>query len=398
MVPTWEDTDFNMLFNTPTDDYAFFSDCWADLTALLPNDYPLDNNKPKSTQTEQIKPTTPTISSTPKPIPTIHQSKLEKSKYSFSSLSSNATRCGQPTITHFKVPRISSSSVRFPMMLHTEGRAYELLQEQFQPNPTPEQLNSVDKQNLYLRWVEEPPERVHATSPTRLVGSKNPRPGAPFCYSVQLVAYSQQFGVYVPYPAPEKMVISAHMYGKRKTKTGKPDTTGYNDFVKLITNPVGKPLMVRNDSGIIDTILEKGQTIAVFDQVSLTCGSNAARAKSAPSEAKGWDWDYHILIKSVHDSLSIYSLMSKHITTDSNRSQTREKRKRSDMGIQIYCEHDSHSPKKFKSESESSPESSPSTDESIEESLLPSPVNDVSLLDPWMIPHPFENHGGLIEI
>ena len=207
-----------------------------------------------------------------------------------------------------------------------------------------------------------PPERVHATSPAKLVS--NPRPGAPFKCSVQLCVHNPSINKYLPYEAETPIKLYASIFGKRKPKTGA-GRTHYNDYymrrsdyVKLINNPVGKPLLVCGDSGIIETIIKKGESKASFDSLSLTCGSNAARSRKALPAARGWDWDYHLMISTDYEGICMHSLMSKQLTTDSNRSQTREKRKLSELdGIESAPE-----PKKRKisntiEESDSSPQS-----------------------------------------
>jgi hypothetical protein len=119
-------------------------------------------------------------------------------------------------------------------------------------------------------------------------------------------------------------------------------STGERTFVPLTTNPEGSPLLVSGSTdtlssteGYVDIMVQEGSTMATFDLLSLTCGSNAARSSKASAAARAWDWEYHMLISQVlqnEEHVSLQSVMSRHITTDSNRSLTREKRKASDEG------------------------------------------------------------------
>jgi len=235
-------------------------------------------------------------------------------------------------------------------------------------------LKAADTRNLYLRWSYAPPERVHATSPSKLLS--NPRAGAPFWCSVQLCAHCPSLSKYVAIPASENITLSACIYGKRKLKTGAAKTqcpdqfSRRTEYVKLQNNPAGKPLLVRGESGTIETVLKEGESVAVFDSLSLTCGSNAARSPKALPAARNWDWDYHLLIKSNMESMCIHSLISKHLTTDSNRSQTREKRKLSELE-----EEGTPNPIPLKKQRVSSPVISPkveSPETPIDESASPS--------------------------
>lgn len=228
---------------------------------------------------------------------------------------------------------------RVPMMVQTDGRIYEAIEKQFDGSIVYDKLLHADTRNLYLRWSAAPPERVHATSPSRLL--THPRPGAPFTCSVQVCVHCPSLGKYIPYPVEEDLTLSACIYGKRKPKTGagKNHYIDYymrrSDYVKLVSNPTGKPLLLSNDSEMVEVKIKKGDSVGVFESLSLTCGSNAARSRKALPAARGWDWDYHLLIRSNSmdtTKFCIHSLMSKHLTTDSNRSQTREKRKLSELG------------------------------------------------------------------
>jgi len=206
--------------------------------------------------------------------------------------------------------------------------SYEHVDNNFIAEPTYEQAAKRNPNALYFRWSVIPPERVHATSPSKLVES--PRYGTPFTFAVQLVSQCTN-GKFIPYKAQTDIPIIAHIYGKRKPKTGVKNTDKPSTLVKLELNPVGKPLMV-SESAItvpgVSTMIKNGESCATFDGVSLTCGSNAARSQNAPAAARDWDWDYYIKVETVSDQFSIVPVVSKHITTDSNRSQTREKKKR----------------------------------------------------------------------
>lgn len=258
---------------------------------------------------------------------------------------------------------------RMPMMVQTDGRIYEIIEQQFEPNPTYEQTMAADTKNLYLRWFVPPPDRVHATSPSRLM--THPRPGTRFDCGVQLCAHCPTLGKYIPYTAEKNITLSACIYGKRKPKTGA-NKSNYNDYymrrsdyVKLTTNPTGAPLLLSSDSAIVDITIKKGESKANFNNLSLTCGSNAARSRKALPAARGWDWDYHLLIRCTSEDVCVHSLMSKHLTTDSNRSQTREKRKLSEA---IPKEQNSPSPKRRKlsdSSSGSDTQESSSSDDDV---------------------------------
>jgi len=201
--------------------------------------------------------------------------------------------------------------------------------------PSAIQQSLADSNSLYLRWSVSPPDRVHATSPSKL--NQGSRCGTPFSFSVELVTKCSN-GTFIPFSPSEDIQLVAHVYGKRKPKTGaKTVTNAKSKFVLLEENPIGKPLMVHESSstpGVRSTI-RKGETMATFDGVSLTCGSNAARSQNAPPAARVWDWDYHIRVDVVESEKIIEPLYSKHITTDSNRSQTREKRKREDSSVAL---------------------------------------------------------------
>ena len=209
-----------------------------------------------------------------------------------------------------------------------DGLSYEYVDNNYIADPTQEQVAKCNPNALYFRWSVIPPERVHATSPSKLVES--PRYGTPFMFAVQLVSQCTN-GKFIPYKAQSDIPIIAHIYGKRKPKTGVKSTDKPSALVKLELNPVGKPLMV-SESAItipgVRTVIKHGESCATFDGVSLTCGSNAARSQTAPAAARVWDWDYYIKVEPASDHFSIAPVVSKHITTDSNRSQTREKKKR----------------------------------------------------------------------
>lgn len=238
--------------------------------------------------------------------------------------------------------------------IHTEGRTYELIEQQLDTTSKMTQLG--ESQSLYLRWVTCPPERVHATSPSRLL--PNAREGAPFGFSLQLVAHCPATGKYVPFIADRDIPFTASIYGKRKPKTGAVKgninmTTGRTEYVKLHLNPVGRALLMQDGADVVQAVVKKGDSMLNFSELSLTCGSNAARSKKAIPAARVWDWDYHLLIKPLNQDICIHSLMSKHLTTDSNRSQTRKKRKRNDSDVAILCE--LPATKKSKQQESSSP-------------------------------------------
>jgi hypothetical protein len=208
----------------------------------------------------------------------------------------------------------------------------EYTETNFIEEPTPEQFERVLPNCLFLRWYNTPPDRVHATSPSKLVGSS--RPGTPFSFAAQLVAKCTD-GKFIPFPASYDIVLVASVYGRRKLKTGATKNSDkkitLENLVKLHLNPIGKPLMVSESSenGVgARAILKQGETWVTFDDISLTCGSNAARSQNATPAARVWDWDYHIVVEALNPQIPITAVISKHITTDSNRSQTREKRKR----------------------------------------------------------------------
>lgn len=266
-------------------------------------------------------------------------------------------------------------SYRMPMMVQTDGRIYELMEKEFEPNPTQDQIKEADTNNLYLRWSLPPPDRVHATSPSRLV--THPRPGTPFECSVQLCAHCPTIGKYIPYPVESDITLSACIYGKRKPKTGA-GKSHYNDYymrrsdyVKLSHNPAGNPLMLRGNSSVIDVTIPKGKSTANFVNLSLTCGSNAARSRKALPAARGWDWDYHLLIRSETEKFCIHSLMSKHLTTDSNRSQTREKRKLSELNEESVEKASPPTKRRKLVVSQTSPESSSSDEDTLPISFRP---------------------------
>lgn len=244
----------------------------------------------------------------------------------------------RPDFFQFSEDRVLKPSPgRVPMMVQTEGRIYEAIEKQFDGSIVYDKSIDADTRNIYLKWVSSPPERVHATSPARLL--THPRPGAPFTCSVQVCVHCPSLGKYIPFPVEEDLTLSACIYGKRKPKTGagKNHYVDYymrrSDYVKLVSNPTGKPLLLSGESDVIEIKIKKGESEGTFETLSLTCGSNAARSRNALPAARSWDWDYHLLIRSNSMDTSkfcIHSLMSKHLTTDSNRSQTREKRKLSE--------------------------------------------------------------------
>lgn len=346
----------------------------------------LDELAPRPAKTISPSPTffqsAPALAPLP-PLPALN------SPSNFGPFAPTVTSC--PPITqrpdNFSVNRVNpipKPASPLPMMMQTSGRLYEILEQNFISDPTPDQLKAADTRNLYLRWSYSPPERVHATSPSKLLS--NPRAGAPFWCSVQLCAHCPSLSKYVAFPAPENITFSASIYGKRKLKTGAARTqcadqfSRRSEYVKLQNNPAGKPLLVRGESATIETTLKKGESVAVFDSLSLTCGSNAARSPKALPAARNWDWDYHLLIKSNTESPCVHSLISKHLTTDSNRSQTREKRKLSELGEEETTPNPAPLKKQrvstpSASVKEESPESTPSSAEST-----PSP----SYMDPLL--------------
>jgi len=183
--------------------------------------------------------------------------------------------------------------------------------------------------DLYLRWLQAPPDRVHATSPSKL--SNTNKPGGTFSFSLQLVTCFENS--FVPYPAPEDIDLVARIYGRTKSKN-KNDEEPINSaaYVLLEKNPIGKSLLAAESGNSVTATLCKGECVVTFSGVYLTCGSNPARSPSAPLAARDWDWDYFMKVEVTdqhkHAGAPIRSLFSRHITTDSNRSQTREKRRR----------------------------------------------------------------------
>jgi len=187
-----------------------------------------------------------------------------------------------------------------------------------------------------LRWITPPPERVHATSPSKL--TEVHKPGGAFSFTVQLVSLCED-GTFAPYIANEDITLSVCVCGKNKhkgekngSKNSSPEhfeNVNFSDLVVLHKNPIGKPLIVldTNPNATVETIIRKGDSVTIFSGISLTCGSNAARSRTAPEAAKDWDWDYFLRVN-VENLNTFGPLVSEHITTDSNRSQTREKKKR----------------------------------------------------------------------
>lgn len=240
-------------------------------------------------------------------------------------ISTSEINCANPKVSEpRKLPKLSDLS---------DHELQEIIEENFvdiPPHESPLGLPS----GVYLRWSVSPPDRVHATSPSKLgTPHRGPR-GGTFSFSVQLVTCSEN--VFVPYTATEDMTLVARIYGKSKyekklDRACDPDRDGSNSFVFLEKNPIGNPLLMFDSSAepVVSVVIAKGESIASFNNVVLTCGSNPARSASAPAAAKVWDWDYFLKIDVVRPSGSVIrSLFSEHITTDSNRSQTREKRKR----------------------------------------------------------------------
>lgn len=194
---------------------------------------------------------------------------------------------------------------------------------------------------LFFLPEHDVPDRINATSPSRL--ATRARPGANFTVAVQLVAKSPATGGYVAAVAPYDMRIRAQIWGKRRLpkKLRHKKAYGERAFVPLTTNPEGNPLLVSGASnamacsdGYVDVVVKQGTDVATFNLLSLTCGSNAARSSSASAAARAWDWEYHLLVSQVlaNGEQGLRPVMSRHITTDSNRSLTREKRKASDDG------------------------------------------------------------------
>lgn len=201
------------------------------------------------------------------------------------------------------------------------------LQDLIQQNFIANESVSIDcGASLYLKWVVSPPDRVHATSPSKLTGPH--RPGGSFSFSVQLVAKKDDS--FIPCNANEDIVLCVRVFGRSKSKS-KEENTSTKNLVLLENNPIGKPLLVNESSPspVITAVIGKGESIASFSGLSVTCGSNPARSKIAPEAARDWDWDYFLKIE-VQDGYGpvVEPIISHHITTDSNRSQTREKRKR----------------------------------------------------------------------
>lgn len=194
-------------------------------------------------------------------------------------------------------------------------------------NPSELQLAEADSSMLYLRWIKAPPPRVNATSPAQLAQSQ--KIGTTFSFSVQLVARIAD-GKFIVMPATEDINIVATMYGIKKSKT---TTKQYRadpkaEMVLLQNNPIGKPLLVLDGSKPVEGTIKKNESSINFDNLSLSCGSNAARSPNAPPAARVWDWDYYMQVSSKNSEIKLRPLLSNTIATDSNRSQTREKRKR----------------------------------------------------------------------
>lgn len=232
-------------------------------------------------------------------------------------------------------PRVGSNSMeenQQPQLVSNiiqDDCSIDLIGNNYVASPSQEQI-ALCSNSLYLKWLAIPPERVNAISPSKL--NCGPRYyGTPFCFSVELVNKCSN-GKFIPFKAPKDIQLVANIYGKRKPKTGAKINEKSSTLVKLELNPVGKPLMVSETElstpGVAATI-KQGESTAIFERACLTCGSNAARSQSAPAAARIWDWDYYIKVEPVSVlNNSIVSVVSKHITTDSNRSQTREKKKR----------------------------------------------------------------------
>lgn len=190
---------------------------------------------------------------------------------------------------------------------------------------------------LFLRWKAAPPDRVHATSPSKL--GEGRRAGGTFHFTLELVAVRENH-TFGPFPATEDQFFQARVYGKKKCKsTSSPRTEdeviSVEEMKHLELNPIGKPLLiVDSDPSNVQVIghLKKGSSVVTFAGVSLTCGSNAARSQNAPASARVWDWEYYLSVSTEKaDLINTKAVIPKHITTDSNRSQTREKRKRPDL-------------------------------------------------------------------
>lgn len=213
---------------------------------------------------------------------------------------------------------------KLPLLANLSDHELQEVIEQHFVDVSPKKSDQMP--DLYLRWLEAPPDRVHATSPSKL-GSQ-PKPGGSFSFSVQLVTCTEN--VFMPYSATEDLVLTANVYGK--SKSDKKTELDSSSLVLLENNPIGKPLMI-SESGlscVVTAVLSKGESVATFKSVSLTCGSNPARSVNAPKAARIWDWDYYLRVNAQKSGVIVRPLFSKHITTDSNRSQTREKRKRPD--------------------------------------------------------------------
>ena len=202
-----------------------------------------------------------------------------------------------------------------------------LIDENFIAHPSELQLADADTSMLYLRWVKAPPARVNATSPSQLVQSS--KAGTTFSFSVQLVAKIAD-GKFIAMPATEDINLVATMYGIKKSKTSSKQYRAdpKAEMVLLQNNPIGKPLLVSDGSKPVEATIKKNESSTNFDNISLSCGSNAARSPNAPPAARVWDWDYYMKVSSKNSEINVRPLVSNTIATDSNRSQTREKRKR----------------------------------------------------------------------
>lgn len=194
---------------------------------------------------------------------------------------------------------------------------------------TPMVLND-EIPNLFFRWLKSPPKRVNAVSPSKLQESS--KPGSVFSLSLEVIAFSD--GCFVPCTFVDDMIFVVQPCGrKRQKEKGKILPVKSGDLVVLDKNPIGKPLLIeesKENSTTILSVLKKGESIFSFDNLTLTCGSNAARSKNAPDSARKWDWDYYLKVEPLLSSSTteIRPIISDLVTTDSNRSQTREKRKR----------------------------------------------------------------------
>jgi len=219
---------------------------------------------------------------------------------------------------------------------HQTSSEYEAAAESFRIALQEEPRADVEPALLLFHPAHEVPDRINATSPSRL--ATRARPGANFTVAVLLLGRCPRTGGWVRAAAPRDMRLRAQIWAKRRLpkKARQQRAAAAREFVPLSANPEGAPLLVCGsqaalacEGGHVDVRLRAGTAEASFEQLSLTCGSNAARSSKASAAARAWDWEYHMLVSEVRQegAAAVPALMSRHITTDSNRSLTREKRR-----------------------------------------------------------------------